>query len=276
MTNRAELLALAAEMENFGDVWDRTDAVTNVDTACRHWANRLRAIASIGSREGSDDAANLLRQSLPFISFAYSSGIVGAEELGREIENFIMGPVGLVSHIQETSEFVSNETGNVGDKPQTVGPAGEAALELATLIRSGIKTDNGTFFTDRGMAAVEGQLKEVMRAVAQAQPVGLPELPVSYGDIHVYDSVRVMREPGYTADQLRDYAARAAGVDALDAVRYRYLRDIAHPDLKDGLHVCREEPNSWGKWSSPSVSGEDLDRRIDVAISEQAGAEGKK
>lgn len=33
----------------------------------------------------------------------------------------------------------------------------------------------------------------------------LPWLPISYGDICIEDSVRVMREPGYTADQLRAY-----------------------------------------------------------------------
>lgn len=35
--------------------------------------------------------------------------------------------------------------------------------------------------------------------------VVLPELPASYGDHCVTDSVRTMREPGYTADQLRAY-----------------------------------------------------------------------
>lgn len=34
----------------------------------------------------------------------------------------------------------------------------------------------------------------------------MPPLPKSFGEHCVYDSVRVMREPGYTADQMHQYA----------------------------------------------------------------------
>lgn len=38
----------------------------------------------------------------------------------------------------------------------------------------------------------------------------LPALPRSYGDHCVTDSVRTMREPGYTASQMREYGAACA------------------------------------------------------------------
>jgi hypothetical protein len=39
---------------------------------------------------------------------------------------------------------------------------------------------------------------------------GLPELPASYGEHCVTDSVRTMREPGYTAAQMQAYAVAYA------------------------------------------------------------------
>ena len=42
----------------------------------------------------------------------------------------------------------------------------------------------------------------------------LPDLPDSYGDHCVTDSVRTMREPGYTADQMRAYAQAALNARA--------------------------------------------------------------
>ena len=56
----------------------------------------------------------------------------------------------------------------------------------------------------------------------------LPDLPDSYGDHCVTDSVRTMREPGYTADQMRAYAqsalnARAGGDGGMVERMYQAL-----------------------------------------------------
>ena len=53
------------------------------------------------------------------------------------------------------------------------------------------------------------------RATTEQAEAGamLPNLPESFGDHCVTDSVRTMREPGYTADQMRAYAQ--AAIDAL-------------------------------------------------------------
>ena len=53
------------------------------------------------------------------------------------------------------------------------------------------------------------------RATTEQAEAGamLPNLPESFGDHCVTDSVRTMCEPGYTADQMRAYAQ--AAIDAL-------------------------------------------------------------
>lgn len=59
----------------------------------------------------------------------------------------------------------------------------------------------------------------------------LPELPASFGDHCVSDSVRTMREPGYTAEQMREYARVA--IEALRASEGReridHLQQQAEP-----------------------------------------------
>ena len=75
----------------------------------------------------------------------------------------------------------------------------------------------------------------------------MPPLPKSFGEHCVYDSVRIMREPGYTADQMhqyaRDYAAalsQTAGVPEgwrLVPIEPNWdMRNEGREFLIDGLH----------------------------------------
>jgi hypothetical protein len=60
---------------------------------------------------------------------------------------------------------------------------------------------------------------------------GLPALPPSYGDHCVTDSVRTMREPGYTADQMRAYGDQCYAMGAADVASYEQtLRNFGRND----------------------------------------------
>ncbi|MGS1076694.1 hypothetical protein [Pseudoxanthomonas beigongshangi] len=58
-----------------------------------------------------------------------------------------------------------------------------------------------------------------------SDPIALPELPISFGEHCVDDSVRTMREPGYTADQMLAYGKACV--------------DAAHPIPADMVLVPR-------------------------------------
>ncbi|MBV7475352.1 hypothetical protein [Pseudoxanthomonas sp. PXM05] len=51
---------------------------------------------------------------------------------------------------------------------------------------------------------------------------------------------------------------------AVNAERYLYLRNIAHPDSESGLAVSFSSQNDWGKWCSEYPTGEELDRMVDA------------
>lgn len=53
-------------------------------------------------------------------------------------------------------------------------------------------------------------LKDIAESTQSRPEAELPELPESYGTHCVWDSVRMMKEPGYTADQLRAYGQQCA------------------------------------------------------------------
>lgn len=55
---------------------------------------------------------------------------------------------------------------------------------------------------------------------------------------------------------------------ALDAARYRWLRNEAHPDREDtGIAVSERDFNDWGNAFTRHYSGEKLDDAIDAALS---------
>lgn len=52
-----------------------------------------------------------------------------------------------------------------------------------------------------------------------------------------------------------------------DAERYRWLRDVAHPDY--GPAVAEHQCNDWGRWYYAFPSSAELDAAIDNAMKEQ-------
>lgn len=64
--------------------------------------------------------------------------------------------------------------------------------------------------------------------------------------------------------------AQAEGGDALDAKRYRWLRETAHPDRDDiGLACMESAVSDWGKTYWKHYSGKELDTAIDAARAAQ-------
>lgn len=56
-----------------------------------------------------------------------------------------------------------------------------------------------------------------------------------------------------------------------DALRYKWLRDVAHPDRDDtGIAVQESDVSDWGKHYHRHLSGEALDKAIDEAWHIQA------
>lgn len=60
--------------------------------------------------------------------------------------------------------------------------------------------------------------------------------------------------------------------DRKDAERYRWLRDVAHPDLGEGLNVSSQQWPSWGKPYEKHHTGAGLDAAIDTAMASTHGA----
>lgn len=115
------------------------------------------------------------------------------------------------------------------------------------------------------------------RATQSRPEAELPELPESYGTHCVWDSVRMMKEPGYTADQMRAYGQQCAatgpaevGGDGKDAARYRWMRErglgFTHDDRMRGISTTL-----WGHWPYDTAEGFGL--AIDNAIDEAMRAE---
>ena len=66
-------------------------------------------------------------------------------------------------------------------------------------------------------------------------------------------------------------ASPNAGSEARDAARYRFLRDVAHPDSDDGIAVTIQKQDSWGNWRDMHLHGAELDVQTDAAMQAQAG-----
>ncbi|GEM_PF-2425258 len=64
--------------------------------------------------------------------------------------------------------------------------------------------------------------------------------------------------------------ASPKGDEARDAARYRFLRDVAHPDSDDGIAVTIQKQDSWGNWRDMHLYGAELDAGIDAAMQAQA------
>jgi len=60
------------------------------------------------------------------------------------------------------------------------------------------------------------------------------------------------------------------GSEARDAARYRFLRDVAHPDSDDGIAVTIQKQDSWGNWRDMHLHGAELDVQTDAAMQTQA------
>lgn len=56
----------------------------------------------------------------------------------------------------------------------------------------------------------------------------------------------------------------------MDAKRYRWLRDKAHPDRDDtGLACVEADVSEWGRHYNKHLSGEKLDAAIDNAMAKE-------
>lgn len=66
----------------------------------------------------------------------------------------------------------------------------------------------------------------------------LPDLPESYGTHCVWDSVRMMKEPGYTADQMRAYGQQCAATRQPIASDDDMLPDALVPHSKEWYRLC--------------------------------------
>ena len=89
-----------------------------------------------------------------------------------------------------------------------------AELEEGAVIARRIRESVGLPPEDGSVAEYRDAVETIISALTTtpARVVSdseLPELPNSFGDHCVADSVRTMREPGYTAAQMREYARSA-------------------------------------------------------------------
>jgi hypothetical protein len=115
--------------------------------------------------------------------------------------------------------------------------------------------------------------RTIARAKANTASPGtgeLPELPDSFGDHCVTDSVRTMREPGYTAGQMRDYARAAmadSGRQAKVVEEMRYLVD-----------AVREYATTTSGGAAKYVSGamKMLDRALEALAAQPAPGAGDR